>query len=80
MDQFHSCASENGHRLPHDPQRAIVAPRPIGWVSTVDGKGNVNLAPYSYLNLVSSKQLITMFSSEGRKDSVTNAEETGQFT
>ena len=80
MDQFHSYDPQAGHRLPHDPLKAIVAPRPIGWVSTVDGKGNVNLAPYSYFNLVSSKPPIVMFSSEGRKDSVTNAEETGQFT
>jgi len=80
MDSFHSYDPANGHRLPHDPLKAIVAPRPIGWISTVDGKGNVNLAPYSYFNLVSSKPPIVMFSSEGRKDSVTNAEETGEFT
>jgi flavin reductase (DIM6/NTAB) family NADH-FMN oxidoreductase RutF len=80
MDQFHSYDPEDGHRLPHDPIKAIIAPRPIGWMSTVDGQGNVNLAPYSFFNLVSSKPPMVMFSSEGWKDSVANAKETGEFT
>jgi flavin reductase (DIM6/NTAB) family NADH-FMN oxidoreductase RutF len=39
------------HGLPHDPVKAIVAPRPIGWISTLDGQGRVNLAPYSFFNI-----------------------------
>lgn len=70
---------ENDHGLPHDPFKAIVAPRPIGWISTISAKGEINLAPYSYFNGVSSKPPIVMFSSEGRKDSVVFAEETKEF-
>ena len=68
-----------GHGLPHDPFKAIVAPRPIGWISTRDRQGRVNLAPYSFFNAFSSSPPIVGFSSEGRKDSVRNAEETGEF-
>lgn len=67
------------HGLPHDPFKAIVAPRPIGWISTVSGKGEVNLAPYSYFNAVSSRPEMVMFSSEGEKDSVANIRENGEF-
>jgi flavin reductase (DIM6/NTAB) family NADH-FMN oxidoreductase RutF len=65
--------------LPHDPFKALVAPRPIGWVSTVDGQGRVNLAPYSFFNAVSDNPHIVAFASDGKKDSVVNAEETGDF-
>ncbi len=68
-----------GHGLPHDPMKAIVAPRPIGWISTVDAQGLVNLAPYSFFNAFASYPPIIGFSSEGRKDSVDNAEATGEF-
>lgn len=65
--------------LPHDPFKAIVAPRPIGWISTVSAAGAVNLAPYSFFNGVSSRPRVVMFSSETRKDSVRNIEETREF-
>lgn len=68
-----------GPPLPHNPMTALVAPRPIGWISTVSEDGAVNLAPYSFFNLVSSRPPIVMFSSEGRKDTVTFVEETGEF-
>ena len=68
-----------GHGLTHDPFKAILAPRPIGWVSTVDTNGLVNLAPYSFFNGFNSDPPIVGFSSEGRKDSVSNAEATGEF-
>lgn len=68
-----------GHGLPHDPFKAIVAPRPIGWISTRAGDGSLNLAPYSFFNAVSADPHIVMFSSEGEKDSVTFARETGEF-
>ena len=70
---------KNDHGLPHDPFKAIVAPRPIGWISSMSAKGEINLAPYSYFNGVSSKPPIVMFSSEGRKDSVAFVEETREF-
>ena len=68
-----------GHGLPHDPSKAIVAPRPIGWISTVSGAGEINLAPYSFFNAVSTRPFIVWFSSEGEKDSATIAAETGEF-
>jgi flavin reductase (DIM6/NTAB) family NADH-FMN oxidoreductase RutF len=73
---------ETGKRdpaLPYDPFKAIVAPRPIGWVTSVSAKGEVNLAPYSYFNGVNSKPNVVMFSSEGRKDSVSFIAETREF-
>ena len=70
---------KRNHGLSHDPFKAIVAPRPIGWISSMSAKGEVNLAPYSYFNGVSSVPPIIMFSSEGRKDSVTFIEETREF-
>ena len=65
--------------LKHDPVKALVAPRPIGWISTLSRKGVANLAPYSFFNLVASGPSIVAFSSAGRKDSQTNAEQTGEF-
>jgi flavin reductase (DIM6/NTAB) family NADH-FMN oxidoreductase RutF len=71
--------AKNDHGLPHDPFKAIVAPRPIGWISSVGASGEINLAPYSYFNGVSSKPPCVMFASEGRKDSISNIVETGEF-
>src|ERR1700722_494214 len=68
-----------GHRLPHDPFKAIVAPRPIGWLSTRDAEGRVNLAPYSFFNAVCDRPPMVMFSSSGWKDTVANIKTTGEF-
>ena len=65
--------------LPHDPVKAIIAPRPIGWISTVSKEGVANLAPYSFFNAVSGMPPMLMFSSEGAKDTATNAIDTGEF-
>ena len=65
--------------LPHDPFKAMVIPRPVGWISTMSRSGALNLAPYSYLNGFSSTPRIVGFSSEGDKDSSAFAEETGEF-
>lgn len=70
---------ENRHGLPHDPFKAIVAPRPIGWISTRSGGGAVNLAPYSFFNAISDRPKLVMFSSAGMKDTATFAIETGEF-
>jgi len=70
---------KNDHGLPHDPFKAIVAPRPIGWISSMSTKGEINLAPYSYFNGASTEPPIVMFSSEGYKDSVAFIEETKEF-
>jgi flavin reductase (DIM6/NTAB) family NADH-FMN oxidoreductase RutF len=71
--------SKRNHGLPHDPFKAIVAPRPIGWITSISANGEVNLAPYSYFNAVSNDPPMVMYSSEGRKDSVAFVEETGEF-
>ena len=75
---------EDGHGLPHNPFNAIVTPRPIGWISTIGADGAVNLAPYSFFNAVATEPPMVMFSSNGKqahgtKDSVANAEATGEF-
>jgi flavin reductase (DIM6/NTAB) family NADH-FMN oxidoreductase RutF len=75
---FYEPAKRN-HGLPYDPFKAIVAPRPIGWITSMNAQGQVNLAPYSYFNAVSGNPPTVMFSSEGRKDSVTFVDETKEF-
>jgi len=72
-------AVANTHGLEWDPFKALVAPRPIGWISTLGKNGVVNLAPYSFFNAVSTDPHFVMFSSGGRKDSQRNAEDTGEF-
>jgi flavin reductase (DIM6/NTAB) family NADH-FMN oxidoreductase RutF len=57
----------------------LVAPRPIAWVSTVDAAGTVNLAPHSYFTVASAEPPVVQFTSIGRKDSLRNAEATGEF-
>ncbi|OUS05097.1 flavin reductase [Rhodobacterales bacterium 52_120_T64] len=74
------------HGLPHNPFKAIVSPRPIGWISSVDAQGRANLAPYSFFNAVTDNPPMVMFASTGTKpdqpyakDSVANIRETGEF-
>ena len=61
-------AFKNDHGLPRDPFKAIVTPRPIGWITSISKSGQINLAPYSFFNAVSHSPPIVMFSSEDRKD------------
>ncbi|MBA6144670.1 flavin reductase family protein [Pseudomonas juntendi] len=68
-----------GHGLPHDPFNAIVGPRPIGWISSQDREGRLNLAPYSFFNAFNYIPPIIGFCSVGRKDSLNNIEQTGEF-
>ncbi|TVR10152.1 MAG: flavin reductase family protein [Salinarimonadaceae bacterium] len=68
-----------GHGLPFDPFKAVVAPRPIGWISAISAKGEVNLSPYSFFNAVSDNPHMVGFSSQGIKDAITFVEETGEF-
>jgi flavin reductase (DIM6/NTAB) family NADH-FMN oxidoreductase RutF len=65
--------------LPFDPLKALVAPRPIGWISTVSAAGVLNLAPYSFFNMVCNRPAIVGFASDGYKHSAANAEATGCF-
>lgn len=75
---MHYDAAQPG--LAHDPFKAIVAPRPIGWITALSARGEVNLSPYSFFNAISSRPNIVMFSSEQKKDAVAFVEETGEFT
>ncbi len=76
---LHYYEPKNGHGLKHDPFNAIIAPRPIGWISSRDGKGNVNLAPYSFFNGFCYTPPIIGFSSTSWKDTVQNVKDTGEF-
>ena len=76
---FYATTERDRTKLPHDPFKAIVAPRPIGWISTRALDGRINLAPYSFFNGFSSAPPIVGFSSEGWKDSASFAKESGEF-
>jgi len=67
------------HNLAHDPTTSLVVPRPIGWISTISPAGVVNLAPYSFFNMISSHPPFVMFSSNTRKHSQTYAQAGGEF-
>lgn len=69
---------EDGHGLPHNPFNAIIAPRPIGWISSRGSEGD-NLAPYSFFNAVAYVPPQVMFASTAAKDSLANIRETGVF-
>lgn len=74
----------NDHGLPFNPLKACVVPRPIGWISTVDSDGAVNLAPFSFFNMLSYNPPYVLFSSgmhadSAHKDTVLNIEQTGEF-
>jgi flavin reductase (DIM6/NTAB) family NADH-FMN oxidoreductase RutF len=79
MPDTHFYEPAKGHGLPHDPLNAIVAPRPIGWISTVSAAGVRNLAPYSFFNVFNYRPPLIGFSSMGWKDSVANIAETKEF-
>lgn len=70
---------KNNHGLPYDPLKALVAPRPIGWISTLSKEGVPNLAPYSFFNMLATAPAIIGFSSGMRKDTQINIEDTGEF-
>lgn len=81
---FYECA-RGDHGLPHNPLKQCVVPRPIGWVSTVDGQGRANLAPFSFFNLVSEHPPLVIYcpvgahAGGGEKDSLSNVREVGEF-
>ena len=79
MTDYHFYRPEDGHRLPHSPLNAIVAPRPIGWISTIGKDGTRNLAPYSFFNLINYDPPLIAFASSGWKDTVANIEASGEF-
>lgn len=75
---------KRNHGLPHDPFKSCVVPRPIGWITSLDGQGNVNLAPYSFFNALSTDPPFVMFANNGalprgKKDTILNIETTKEF-
>ncbi len=76
---------KNNHGLPFNPFKSCVIPRPIGWITSMDKNGVLNLAPYSYFNAIADIPPMIMFSSSnkhhdgGGKDTLTNVEETKEF-
>jgi flavin reductase (DIM6/NTAB) family NADH-FMN oxidoreductase RutF len=76
---FYEPATRDRSVLPHDPFKAVVAPRPIGWVSTLTADGVPNLAPYSFFNAVCDAPPMVMFSSSGMKHSAAHAHATREF-
>jgi flavin reductase (DIM6/NTAB) family NADH-FMN oxidoreductase RutF len=76
---------QNNHGLPFNPLKACVVPRPIGWLTTISAAGAVNLAPFSFFNVLSYDPPFVLFSAGsheedgGKKDSVINVEGTGEF-
>ena len=78
-DDIHFYQPSAGHGLPHDPFNALVAPRPIGWISSQSPDGVLNLSPYSFFNAFNYRPPIVGFASIGYKDSVRNIQATGEF-
>ncbi|MEA2210769.1 MAG: hypothetical protein QOF83_717 [Solirubrobacteraceae bacterium] len=76
---FYEPDSRDHSVLPHDPFKALVAPRPIGWISTLGADGAVNLAPYSFFNAIGEGPPMLAFSSSGAKDSATFAAQGAEF-
>jgi flavin reductase (DIM6/NTAB) family NADH-FMN oxidoreductase RutF len=77
--KFHFYEPAAGHRLSHNPLNSIIAPRPIGWISTRSKAGGFNLAPYSFFNALHYDPPILGFASTGWKDTVQNVKDTGEF-
>jgi flavin reductase (DIM6/NTAB) family NADH-FMN oxidoreductase RutF len=69
----------DNHGMPNSPFKAIIAPRPIAWISTISASGIANLAPYSFFNAMGEDPHYVAFGSGGYKDSLANIEETGCF-
>jgi len=78
-NDFYYYEPAKGHGLPHNPFNAIVGPRPIGWISTCDMEGRLNLAPYSFFNAFAYTPPIIGFASTGEKDTLRNVQHTGEF-
>jgi flavin reductase (DIM6/NTAB) family NADH-FMN oxidoreductase RutF len=72
-------SNPKAHGLAHDPFKALVAPRPIGWITAMSARGEVNLSPYSFFNAFSDQPNMVAFSSNGRKHALAFIEETGEF-
>lgn len=78
-------SSDKPAGFPYNPFKALIVPRPIGWISTRDRHGGMNLAPYSFFNAISATPPMVVLGSNGRhveggiKDTMTNIRDTGEF-
>ena len=77
-------ATSNAPGCQYDPFKALVVPRPIGWISSLSPDGEVNLAPYSYFNAFAENPHYIAYGSGasrsgGNKDTLRNIEETQEF-
>ena len=77
---MHYDTAANNHGLRFNPFKALAVPRPIGWIASTSKEGVHNLAPYSFFNAMGDRPPLVMFSSSGRKDSLRNIEDNGEFT
>jgi flavin reductase (DIM6/NTAB) family NADH-FMN oxidoreductase RutF len=81
----HFYQTDQPHGLRHNPFKSLVAPRPIGWVTTISQAGKVNLAPFSFFNAVADQPPIVIIACNGShkdggaKDTLANIRETGEF-
>jgi len=76
----------NDHGLAHNPFKALISPRPVAWVSSLDAQGRANLAPYSFFNAFADTPPMLAFGTGAAKpdtgeakDSLTNIRATGEF-
>jgi flavin reductase (DIM6/NTAB) family NADH-FMN oxidoreductase RutF len=82
---IHFYETDKPHGLKHNPFKSLVAPRPIGWVSTLNQAGVVNLAPFSFFNAVADAPQMVIIcvngshKAGGAKDTLANIRETGEF-
>lgn len=72
-------AVKNDHGLPNDPFKALVAPRPIGWVSSLSETGVANLAPFSFFNAISESPHYVIFGAGRRAHSRDNSLAIAEF-
>lgn len=79
LADFHYYEPSKGHGPRYNPFDAIAAPRPIGWISSRNATGQLNLAPYSFFNAFLYDPPIIGFSSISWKDTVRNVSETREF-
>ena len=78
-DEYHFYEPAKGHGLPHQPLLSLVGPRPIGWISTIGGDGVLNLAPFSFFNIVCGNPPLLAVGVSSLKDSARNVGETAEF-
>ena len=82
---YYETKTKGAHGMKHDPFKALVVPRPVGWISSLDRDGNANLAPFSFFNAVTDTPPMVMFCVNGpapgreQKDTVNNVTTTGEF-